>query len=277
MRTNEPFTVGGQTALLTELPEKGPFRRLAGFSLRSGGVSGGAYTSLNLGWHTGDRTDDVLANRRQLAESIGFPLDAWVCARQVHGTSVVRVTKAYSEAGAQTPATEIEATDGLYTTEPGLLLALCFADCVPIYFYSDHPAAVGIMHAGWRGTVAGAAAVMVRRFRADLGVPPERLHAVIGPAIGGRDYEIDETVAAAVRRCGVPMWRSVLMPHGGGHYLLDLQQLNKLILRAAGLDEKNIQVTHYTTAARPDLFFSYRRDRGRTGRMMGFIGMEAKE
>jgi YfiH family protein len=273
----EPFSQVTDTALLAKPVESGNKEILLGFSLRNHGTSIDPFDSLNLGLHVHDQAERVRRNRHILAGQIGFPLNHWVCAEQVHGTTITRATLRLAGSGALSMENTVGGTDGLFTTETGLLLALCFADCVPIYFYCLKPVAVAMLHAGWRGSVANGAGKMVGRLEEELGVGPEAVHAVIGPAIGGDDYEVDERVADSVRQLPKDIWETAVRPHGAGHYLLDLQNLNRAILEAAGVPGDQIQVTRYTTFSNPELFFSYRRDRGTTGRMMGFIGIRKKE
>ncbi|RYL95408.1 peptidoglycan editing factor PgeF [Sporolactobacillus sp. THM7-4] len=246
----------------------------SGISLRTGGSSSAPFSSLNLGLHVNDDPDRVIENRRILAKQIGFPLNRWVCAEQVHGTKIARVTQQDAGSGAESLGDVISGVDGLYTTEPDLLLALCFADCVPVYFYSREPVAVGMLHAGWRGTVHRGAAKMVEVWGKTLGIRPESIHAIVGPAINGRDYEVDERVITEVRKLEKSIWREAVIPAGNGHYLLNLKTLNRQILLRSGVPEKQVTVTGYCTNTHPELFYSYRLEKGRTGRMIGFIGMK---
>lgn len=273
----EPFSQMTDTALLAKPIETGRKQIVLGFSLRTNGTSTGPFDSLNLGLHVHDQSEHVLQNRNILAGQLGFPLSSWVCAEQVHGTVIARATLPMAGSGAFSLENTVGGTDGLFTTESGLLLALCFADCVPIYFYCVKPAAAAMLHAGWRGSVAGGAGKMVARLQNELGVGADAIHAVIGPAIGGRDYEVDENVVGQIRKLPQPVWENTVRPHGEGHFLLDLQALNRAIIEDAGVPANQIQVTGYTTFSSPEMFFSYRRDLGRTGRMMGFIGIRKKE
>lgn len=272
----EPFSIKNKLTLMTEPAAAGHRMILSGISLRTGGTSLAPFASLNLGLHVGDDRENVVANRRKAAEEIGFSLERWVCAQQVHGTNIARVTGECAGAGATSPDTAVKNVDGLFTTEPDLLLALCFADCVPVYFYSKQPAAVGLMHCGWRGTVRLGAVRMVETMCRTLDLVPEDIYAVIGPAIAGADYEVDQTVIDEVSKLGRGIRNGAVTPHGDEHYLLDLQALNRAVLIRAGVPQEQIQVTGYKTSVFPELFYSYRKDHGRTGRMMGFIGMKNK-
>ncbi len=177
-------------------------------------------------------------------------------------------------AGAFGMQTVVKNVDGLFTTEPDLLLALCFADCTPIFFYCSDPVAVGIFHAGWRGSVGLGAEKMVKLLCHELEIQPSAIKAVVGPAISGSDYEVDQKVIHEVGQLDHNILSAAVKPHGPGHYLLDLQMLNRAVLIRAGIPEKQICVTGYTTYAYPDFFYSFRRDHGKTGRMMGFIGIK---
>lgn len=270
----EPFSLKNEAALLTEPIITGEKVIRAGFSLRDGGTSCGPFVSLNLGLHVGDQAEKVVRNRRILGKEIGFPVDQWVCAQQVHGVNIAEITSDLAGSGSVDLQSAVENVDGLYTSETDLLLALCFADCVPIYFYVKDPAVVGILHAGWRGTVQGGAERMVKTLMRAFRIPASSVHAIIGPAIAGPDYEVDQRVIAEVQRLDRSLWKNALSPHGEGHGLLDLRVLNRAILAEAGVPEEQIVMTAYSTSRRPDLFYSYRRDGGTTGRMIGFIGMK---
>nr|WP_283163290.1 peptidoglycan editing factor PgeF [Sporolactobacillus mangiferae] len=248
----------------------------AGMTLRIGGVSAGCYASMNLGLHVGDSVDDVCTNRQLIGKALDFSLDRWVCAEQVHGNRIARVDAEMAGAGARSLESAVPGVDGLFTTEPDLLLALCFADCVPIYYGTRNPDAIGIMHAGWRGTVAGGAGHMVRRMCSDLHFPPQSLEVVIGPSIGADVYEVDQQIIDQVQKLGRECWTNAVRETVNGHYLLDLKAVNRSVLIEAGVPEQQIRVSGYSTFAHPELFFSHRRDHGRTGRMMGYIGMKKR-
>ncbi|MCO7174626.1 peptidoglycan editing factor PgeF [Sporolactobacillus kofuensis] len=271
---DEPFSFRNGSLLMMNALKTSAHEICSGFTMRNGGTSTAPFSSMNLGLHVGDDPEHVLENRQRIADQTSFPLDHWICAEQVHGTNIARVTKEHAGAGSQSLETTIKGVDGLFTTEPGLFLALCFADCVPIYYWASNPDVIAIMHAGWRGTVAGGAVRMVEKVKQELALSPESLHVVIGPSIGASDYEVDQKVINEVSKLDQSLWKQSVKDVGDGHYLLNLQMLNKNILIAGGVPEKQIQVTRYRTFDHPDLFFSFRQDQGKTGRMMGYIGMK---
>ncbi|MFC7392475.1 peptidoglycan editing factor PgeF [Scopulibacillus cellulosilyticus] len=246
---------------------------IAGISTRRGGVSNKPFDSLNMGFHVHDDQKAVLENRRRLAEDLGVSLDHWVAAEQVHGTNLARVTSSDGGKGAYDLDTAIKDTDGLYTTDDQVMLTACYADCVPIYFYSKNKHAVGLLHAGWRGTVGQGAAKMVNTWKSELGILPHDIHVIIGPSIGGCCYEVDENVIRHIKDINRLDIKEVAKQVDHNHFMLDLKELNKRLLAASGVPESQIEVSSYCTSCRNDLFYSYRAENGKTGRILSYIGI----
>lgn len=232
----------------------------AAFSTRLGGVSQGAYASLNLSRGTGDRPEAVEENRRRWLAALGEGWrPAWLS--QVHGARVV-------EAGRE-EATVPEA-DAHWTGERGLLLGVLAADCVPVLVAMPSPSGwlVGAAHAGWRGTAARVAAALVEAMRG-AGGRPELGRAAIGPSIGPCCYEVGEEVQEALARAypGAPLR---LRAPGRDH--VDLWEANRRALVEAGLPEEGVDVAGLCTRCHPQLFYSYR-GQGRTGHMAASVGI----
>ena len=122
---------------------------------RHGGVSAGPYATLNLGLHVGDTEADVLVNRRRVAAALGADLGDFVFCNQVHGRRVAVVSAADRGRGALRLGDAVAVTDALVTTDPGTVLAILVADCVPIILVDPQAGVLACVHAGWRGTVAG--------------------------------------------------------------------------------------------------------------------------
>ena len=194
-----------------------------GVSTRAGGVSVGPYASLNLGASVGDSEDAVLENRARLARSLGFAPERLVTTPMVHGKAVLVVDDATA------PGALAVRADILVTREPGYLLMLRVADCVPILLSDESAGVVGVAHAGWRGTAIGVAGRAVEAVT-NLGTDPGVLKAVIGPSIGPCCFEVGEEVVAAFPDANGA--RSV-GPRGRSH--LDLWELNRRQLVAAGV------------------------------------------
>lgn len=266
----EPFVHSAEHFL-----EQQKWRQLApylrvGITTKSGGVSKGRFSSFNCGLHVQDVKEDVIENRNKLAESIDFPLDKWVCGEQVHDVRIHEATISHSGKGSQTVESSLTGVDGIFTKEKGILLTAFFADCIPLYYFDPIEEIIGITHAGWKGTVKGIAKEMVEKFLAN-GSKPENILVTIGPGISQKYYEVDEYVVSHIEE---NFRKKTLRPKENGRFLLDLKALNREILLQYGILRHNIDMTNYCTYRDEEIFFSYRRDEGKTGRMLGFIGMQ---
>jgi polyphenol oxidase len=238
-------------------------------STRLGGVSIGPFASLNLGHAVGDDGQVVEANRVRLYDSLGAYAGCVVTSHQTHSTNVARVTGRDAGRGALTPSDIIPDTDALITDNPGLFLFLRFADCVPLFFCDPLHEAVGLAHAGWKGTAANMAGVTVAAMRAAFGSEPQHLLAAIGPCIGVCHYEIQEDVAQQIRSA-LPHWQDVLQAGERG-LMLDLAEANRRQLMSAGLSPQNIADAGLCTACHTDEFYSHRAEKGKTGRFGAMI------
>ncbi|MCG6175187.1 peptidoglycan editing factor PgeF [Anoxybacillus sp. LAT_31] len=239
------------------------------FTTKRGGVSTGAFATLNLGMHVADDCDVVYENRKKVAEQLNVSLDRWVCADQVHGVHIEKVTNNHAGKGVRAYDTAVPHTDGLYTNERQLMLALCFADCVPLYFFSPSKKLIGLAHAGWKGTVHNIAGEMVKRWNEE---GADDIYVVIGPSIGRCCYVVDDRVIEFVQKALVNSPQSLYNETSKGQYALDLKEMNKQLLQQAGVPSERIAVSSYCTSCEQSLFFSHRRDGGKTGRMMALIG-----
>jgi polyphenol oxidase len=218
----------------------------AAFSTRLGGVSEGAFESLNLGILTDDDPERVVENRRILCGEAGADPETATMAWQVHGARVFEA----DGRGIVKPGTDFEQGDGLWTEEAGRALGLLAADCFPVVLArrNGRPRLV-VLHVGWRGLVAGL-------LEAGVDAVGGSAVAAVGPGIGPCCYEVGEEVAGPFRaRFG----EDVL--HGRN---LDLAEAIARGLRSAGLED--VSRTGQCTYCEPELFFSHRRDHGRTGR-----------
>jgi polyphenol oxidase len=230
---------------LIEWEAPGPYR--VAFSTRRGGVSEGPFASLNLGIRTDDEPARVVENRTRLCDAVGVDRDGATMGWQRHGALVRRA----EPRGVVTPGTVYEHCDGLWSDVPGQGMLVLTADCLPIALVrtSGRRPALAILHAGWRGLLAGIAAAGVHA----LG---RHVAAVIGPGIGPCCYEVGEEVAEPFREAfGDDVARE-------GR--LDLWTSTERALRAAGC--QRVERFDLCTSCDPDRFFSHRRDRGRTGR-----------
>ena len=238
---------------------------------RDGGVSAQPRDSLNLSFAVGDDPTAVKTNRSRVAQWFGKSANDMVWAEQVHEGRVAVVTLDDVGAGTESGPAEISAADGLVTADRGLILGLVFADCVPIFLASPANGWVGVVHAGWRGTAAKIAVNAVAEL-CQRGVPATHIWAGIGPSIGPCCYEVDgpvvDRLCQALGTEDTEGWAAAGRP---GHYQLDLWQVNRRLLREAGVPDSHIETSGLCTACHPQWFFSHRRDHGRTGRIGSFI------
>lgn len=227
----------------------------AGCTLRSGGSSLPPYASLNLGDHVGDDPATVRGNRAQLRAALQLPAEPmWL--KQVHGIDVLDVDAA--DAGRlAAPA------DAAVTRQPGRVLAILVADCMPVLFASADGAVLGAAHAGWRGLSAGVIEATVRAMR----VAPSDLHAWLGPAIGAPHFEVGEEVRATFVAHDAQA-AAAFVANTRGRWQCDLDALARRRLAALGV--KQVKSANQCTYADAESCFSYRRD-GRTGRMAALL------
>ena len=223
----------------------GPKAYRVAFSTRLGGVSDGAYASLNLGLLTDDAPENVVQNRRRLCDSVGADAERATMAFQVHGRHVAEA----SARGVVTPGTDYDRCDGLWTKRRGQAMLLVTADCFPVAVTRrERDPALAVLHVGWRGLLEGIV-------EGGVGVIGGTT-AAIGPGIGACCYEVGEEVAAPFReRFGEDVVRD-------GN--LDLALALERALRQAGVAD--VDRNGHCTSCEPELFFSHRRDRGVTGR-----------
>nr|WP_240343823.1 peptidoglycan editing factor PgeF [Paenibacillus sp. SYP-B3998] len=251
----------------------------AGFTSRHGGVSESPYASLNGGLHVKDRDNHVIRNRQLLAQALGQPFEAFTYAEQVHSNEVIVIGKQEKGLGRNSREEAIQAKDAFITNEQGTVLCAQFADCVPLFFYDPVNRAVGLAHAGWKGTVLNISMATISAMTHTFGSLPEHIHAVIGPSIGACCYEVDETVAGRVRevlsdvKASTLSNKQILRGLKSGKFMLNLQELNRILIEQAGILSSHIEVTQLCTSCRTDEFFSHRKEGGVTGRMIAWIGL----
>lgn len=216
---------------------------------RNGGVSTGVYESLNLALHVGDDDARVVENRTRAATAIGATLDDLVFCNQTHGRDVAIVTAADRGRGTTSLGSAVEGTDAVVTAEPGPVLVMMVADCVPIVLYSPAAHVAAVVHSGWRGTVARVSDAALDAMGA-LGVDADDVIAGVGPAADPERYQVGQEVADAVAGCFGGGTDGVLRPDGRHHengeatYLFDLWAANRRILLEAGVRRERIHVTH---------------------------------
>ncbi len=196
-----------------------------------------------------------------------------VTVHQVHGTEALVLD--HRSARFSKSATEGHGYDAIVTNQPGVLVAVGTADCVPILLLDPVRRVSAAVHAGWRGTLGGIVPKTVGVMQNRFGCSLRSIRAAIGPSIGVCCYEVDGPVLAPLKR-SFPYWADVVEDVKGTKAHLDLRGFNRRQLEETGVSPDRIETVNLCTACHPDLFYSYRRDGPRTGRMssgIGFTGM----
>lgn len=229
-----------------------------GIFTRQGGVSKSQWTSLNVGGSNGDDAAAVTENHQRMYRAAdvdgGNAVTTWL----VH--SVYTVVVEQPPNGNQ----RLHKADAMITRLPGVPLVMRFADCVPILLYDPATPAIGLGHAGWRGTVCGMAGKMVEAMRSSFGSNPDDIEAVIGPAISQRNYQVgEEVVSAAQSQYGDDSDLILADPTDGSSYL-DLWLANQMDLQSKGVGK--IKILGICTFDNVADFYSHRAENGQTGR-----------
>jgi len=256
-----------------------------GFSGRKGGISKSNYASLNLGLHVGDDPKAVLQNRQQFAKILGVSSEKIVVPAQVHSDQIEVVGQQHQGLGAQDLDSAIPGADALVTQEPGLSLCTYYADCVPIFILDPIRPAIGLAHAGWKGTALKIAVKTLQRMKGAFDTNPGDCLVGIGPSIGPCCYEVD-----------VPVLHKFIAAYPGEKIFsgkvtreiaenqiwlnpkervkLNLWEANRQALLEVGVKPEHIWTAGLCTRCHLDSFFSYRGVNGKsTGRMGAIISL----
>lgn len=236
------------------------------FTTKFGGVSTGYLSSLNLGFNRGDERAHVLQNYQILADWFGVPRQRMTMTKQVHGDCVRVVDSHTIGMGLGQPMSW--QTDAIVTNLPNVPLCGYYADCVVTLLHDPVSRSIGVCHSGWRGTANGILAKTVQTMCAQYGAHPKNIEAVIGPSIHQCCFETDADVPHAMRAQLGDIASSFIEPRGA-KYFIDLQGINRLHLKAAGVT--NITDSGLCTKCMHDEFWSHRATNGRRGVQAGII------
>lgn len=235
-----------------------------GVFTRIGGVSAAPWASLNVGGTVGDDLNAVAENHRLMYQTLDLNPNDACTVWQVHGVDTVVAN------GALPQRKWVARADSMVTNRVGLALTMRFADCVPVLFFDEEHHAIGITHAGWRGTVNGAVTSTLEAMQAAYGSRPENVQACIGPSIGPDHYQVGEEVVEAVQEQFSTTNGFIQRADDGSAYF-NLWQANRQQLEAAGVVQ--IEVAGICTASNTDEFFSHRAEKGKTGRFGAIIAL----
>ena len=235
---------------------------------RNGGVSIGPYRSLNLALHVGDDQSSVIENRTRVTDSLGVELEDLIFADQVHGTHAQVVGLKDRGRGTRSIEDAIEATDALVTVEPGVVLAILVADCVPILLVDPTARVLACVHAGWRASAARIIDVVLDTM-VSLGAKPANVIASLGPRVSPDTYIVGAEVAESIEK-SFGAAATTLMTQASentpGHWFVDLGAMNRQAMIERGLIEDNIYSLD-TPTGKAGPYFSDREERpcGRFG------------
>lgn len=231
---------------------------VAAQSTRKGGVSVPPYNSLNLGSSTDDDPKTVAENKKIICESLGFQTERVVRSHQVHSDQILIA----SHPG------HYDGYDAIVTQAPNLFLAVSTADCVPVLIYDHVRSVCAAVHAGWKGTILQISSKTVALMQSKFGCDTRDLVAYIGACISHCHFEVGPEVLAQFEGNFITATNE-----DTGKGFVNLKAANQQQLLVAGLLEENIEVSPFCTFEEVDLFYSHRRDKGKTGRMWSIIGL----
>ncbi|MCL2350097.1 MAG: peptidoglycan editing factor PgeF [Defluviitaleaceae bacterium] len=243
------------------------------FSSRIGGVSGGVYSSLNLGLNNGDDAAAVRENFERICGAACFDINNVIVSNQKHGIIVEKIDVAFGEMRQLA-----DEADGLMTDKPNIVLTTYYADCVPLLFYDKNSGAVANAHAGWRGCADDMAGAAVAAMVKEYATCAKDLLVGIGPSICKGCFEVDKDVADKFKK-QLPfsdkfVYNSIDKQN---KYHVDLWQVCRGSLLAAGVLQENIEIAGLCTYELDELFFSHRRDGMPRGNMIGMIETNDKK
>ncbi len=234
------------------------------FSVRSGGCSGMPWNSLNFSATDGDQPENVRRNLDILGSRLGIAPRNMVFCRQVHGDAVVIAHRVPEEE---------PVADAVISDQAGVFPAVKTADCLPILLLDPVRRISAAIHAGWKGTVLRITRKVISILVEKFGVRSADLFAALGPAIGPCCYEVDDAVIQPFTRDFPGAEQFMIDSSRNRHRQLDLVGANYQELLCAGIPDHRIFSVGLCTSCNPELFFSYRRDRGQTGRHVAVVGL----
>lgn len=243
------------------------------FSTKHGGVSEGEFESMNFAFNRGDNPDNVTQNYKRFCQSAGFEYETLTASAQDHNTVVRAVTEKDCGVGIYKPR-DMESVDALITNEKGVTLVTYYADCTPLFFVDTKNKAIGLAHAGWRGTVGRIGEKVVKKMTELYDTNPADIKAAIGPAISVCCYEVDYPCAENFLKLEGLESEKFVFPKENGKYMIDLLETNRQILVSCGVKPENITVSDVCTNCNSDLLWSHRATKGHRGTMCAFMCMK---
>jgi YfiH family protein len=227
-------------------------------STRLGGVSLPPFDSLNLGLSTEDKKELVDQNRLSFLSVLGLSENDIASSGQVHGNAVLVATETQ----------RAQCYDAVITNKKGLFAAVTVADCTPVLIYDPVNSAVAAIHAGWKGTVQQIAKGTLDKMKSSYGTEPANCFAYIGTCISEKTFEVGPGVADLFTT-ELKRFDPII-----NKFFVDLKKANLQQLIQEGVPVKQIEVSRNCTVLNNDRYFSYRKEKGQTGRMLALIGIK---
>ena len=243
------------------------------FSTKHGGVSTDEWTSMNFAFSRGDKAENVIENYKIFSDAVGFDYNSLVTSSQDHNTYVRPVTKNECGIGIWREK-DMMSVDALITNEPNVTLVTHYADCTPLFFVDTVGKAIGLAHAGWRGTVGRIGEEVIKKMTTLYGTNPKDVVVAIGPAISKCCYEVDKDCAENFYNLKDLDNSKFIFPKSDGKYMIDLLETNRQIVMKAGVKEGNIVLSDLCTKCNSDLLWSHRATNGHRGTMCAFMCIE---
>lgn len=240
------------------------------FTTRLGGVSQGEFTSMNMAFNRGDNVESVTENYKRFCKSAGFEYESLVASAQDHNTIVRAVTSTDKGVGIYKPR-DMQSVDALITNEKGVTLVTYYADCTPLFFVDTKNKAIGLAHAGWRGTAGRIGEKVVNKMSEMYGTKPADIAAAIGPAISVCCYEVDKPCADNFLALDDLDTEKFVFPKNDVKFMIDLLETNRQILVKSGVKPENITISDLCTNCNSELLWSHRATKGHRGTMSAFM------
>jgi len=232
-----------------------------GFFMRHGGTSPFPWKSLNMATSVGDTRENVIENRKRIADSLQISQFSFYDLWQVHSNEVVIAEKPRPRGKSHVQA------DAIVSNKLTVALLMQFADCVPMLFYDPERKVIASAHAGWKGTLSGIASETIKVMEEIFKCEPKNIISVIGPSICRDHYEIGIDVAAEVKSVFKP--EENILTFIKERIFMDLPAANKSILEKLGL--KNVEMMEICTLCNKEDWFTHRGENGMTGRFASVI------
>lgn len=240
------------------------------FTTRKGGISEGFFESMNIGFSTGDRDENVKRNIEIMAEKLNINVENIVETNQTHTNNIKYVTDEYK--GYVFKDSPFKDVDGIYTDKRNLVLMSFHADCTPVFYYDPVKKVIALAHAGWRGTLFNITGKMVIELVNKFDSDPKDIITAIGPSLGSCCFEVDKDVADLFLAENKEFGK--YMEFKNPKYHLNLWKINKYLLMKEGIKEENIELSSLCTKCNNNMFFSHRGQGGKRGLLAGILMMK---